>query len=444
MDHRISPSADGRSLAINNAPKPWKSLPLHHKYNLPHKPEGVRSVNVSSDDKYLIITNESRAGKIRVVDMEKLAFLSPDYAGHTASARLTSINKSNTAFYTGSWDGTARRFEIVTGNCTEILYGFGRCPTVFIDANESYLFTGSYDTDLDFESGNTGRCWDLASRKAVNFYPHNKERQEIECMDIAYDQEYVYTGSDDGCSYLWPMEGGAPLFKYFECNGSVRKVAVSSKYFAAACTDGVVRLYKKLSAEPVFSFQHAEKDIREVRISLDEKKLYTGGADGSISCFNIPSGELIYHRQVHTNWIWSMCLMHGDRVLVTGSRDGTIGFLSTETGEILAQLYNLPDKADFLITCPPDRDRGFPMGLFFTTNTDLVQVLACNEEKGTQEILNTDDIRRETYLNKLNLKNLVITRLKNNGRFQSFTEKYYRNRMMLNKVGHPALPLILK
>lgn len=444
MENKISPFINGRSLAFKDAPKPWKSIHLQHKYNLPHKPDGVRSVNVSSDDKYLIITNESRAGKIRVVDLEKLAFLSPDYSGHTASARLTSINKSNTAFYTGSWDGTARRFEIVTGDCTELLSGFGRCPTVFLDANERYLFTGSYDTDLDFESGNTGRCWDLASRKAVSFYPHNKERQEIECMDIAYDQEYVYTGSDDGCSYLWPKEGGKPLLKYFECSGSVRKVAVSKKYFAAACTDRAVRLYKKLSAEPVCILQHVEKDIREVRISQDEEKLFSGSADGSISCFNIPSGELIFHRQIHTHWIWSMCLMYGDRVLVTGSRDGTVAFSSTDTGEILAQLYNLSDKADFLITCPPDKDRGFPSGLFYTTNTDLVQVLTWNKEKRTQEILNADDKRRETYLKKLNLKNLIITRLKNNGRFFSLTEKYNRNRMLLDKVDHPTLPLMLK
>lgn len=444
MQNKISPAGKGNRLTINEKSKPWKSSNLCHKYELKNKPEGVRSVNVSSDNRYLIITNESRAGKIRVIDLDKLAYLSPAYSGHTASVRLTSINSCNTAFYTGSWDGTSRRFEIISGDCTMILSGFGRCPSVYLDTNEGYLFTGSYDTDLDFESGNTGRCWDLSLRKAVNFYPHSNERQEIECMDIAYDQEYVYTGSDDGCCYRWPLEGNVPELRYFECECSVRKVAVSTKYFAAACTDGFVRVYNKLSAELISIFLHDEKDIREVRISKDETRLFSGAADGSVRCHNLLSGDLIYHHQIHKNWIWSMCLIYDDKVLVTGSRDGTIAFLSTDTGKILAQIYNLPDKTDFLVTCPSDVEHGFPNGLFYTHNTDQVQVFTLDKEKQIKETLKDNDPMREAYIQKLNLRNLIITRLKNDGKFHSLTDNHIRNLKLLNQVDNTKLTLMLK
>jgi WD40 repeat protein len=444
MDDKISLAGKGSTLAVNEQAKPWKSGLLSHEFELTGKPEGVRSVNVSADNKYLIITNESRAGKIRVVDLDKLTFLSPSYSGHTASVRLTSICQDNTSFFTGSWDGTARRFEIATGNCTEILSGFGRCPSVFLDKSERFLFTCSYDTDLDFESGNTGRCWDLLSRKIIHFYRHNNERQDIECMDIAYDQEYVYTGSDDGCSYLWPLEGDMPLLKYFDCEGSVRKVAVSPEYFAAACTDKFVRVYKKLSGQPVGIFEHDERDIREVRISKDETRLFTGSADGSVRSYNLSSGELIYHRQIHTNWIWSMCLMNEDRVLVTGSRDGRVAFLSTESGKILAQLINLPNRDDFLMTCPPYKECGFPSGLFYTTNTDLVQVLSWDKEKRTHKKLTHNDPRRKAYIHRLNLKNLIITRLKNNGQFHTLMDKYNRDRRLLKQAGDLKLPSMIK
>jgi WD40 repeat protein len=444
MENKISLAGKEKILTINEKLKTWKHGNLSHKYDLTDKPEGVRSVNVSSDNKYLIITNESKAGKIRIVDLEKLSFLSPSYSGHSASVRLTSISRDNTTFFTGSWDGTARHFNIPSGKCSQVLSGLGRCPSVFLDEDERYLFTCSYDTDLDFESGNTGRCWDLSSRKVINFYRHSNERQELECMDIAYDQEYVYTGSDDGCSYRWTLEGDVPLLKYFECKGSVRKVAVSPKYFAAACTDGLVRVYQKLSGELVNIFKQDEPDIREIRITQNENRLFSGSADGSVSCYNLLSGELIYHRQIHTHWIWSMCLMNGDRVLVTGSRDGSIALLSTDTGKILAQLHNLPHKDDFLITCPPDKESGFPDGLFYTTNTDLIQVFRWDKEKGIQEKLEVNDQMRKAYFNKLNLKNLIITKLKNNGQYNSLTERYIQNRNLFNQSENHKFPQMLK
>ena len=444
MENKISQAGKYSPLTINEQTEPWKSGLLSHKFDLTGKPEGVRSVNVSSDNKYLIITNEGRAGKIRVVDLDRMSFLSPSYSGHSASVRLTSISQDNTSFFTGSWDGTARRFDIATGNCTEILSGFGRCPSVILDKMERYLFTCSYDTDLDFESGNTGRCWDLDSRKIIHYYRHNNERQDIKCIDLAYDQEYVYTGSDDGCSYLWPLEGEVPLLKYFECEGAVRKVAVTHKFFAAACTDGSVRVYKRLSGKLVSIFEHDELDIREVRISKDETRLFSGAANGTVRSYDLLSGELIYHRKVHSNWIWSMCLMNKDRVLVTGSRDGRVAFLSTDSGKILAQLINLPNRDDFLITCPPDKERGFPSGLFYTSNTDLVRVLSWDKEKRTREKLKANDQKRKAYINRLNLKNLIITRLKNNGQFHSLTDRYIRDRKLLKQVGDPKLPPMLK
>ncbi len=440
----ISPSGKGNTLTVNSQSEPWKSMKLRHSFDLTGKPEGVRSVNVSSDNRYLIITNEGKAGKIRLVDLERLEYLFPEYSGHTASVRLTSISRDNSVFFTGSWDGSARQFEIDTGKCTQILSGFGRSPSVFLDPEQKYLFTCSYDSDVDLEAGNIGRCWDLASGKTINYYRHSNDRKDIECMDIAYEQGFVYSGSDDGCAFRWPLKGEVPLLKYFECEGSVRKVAISTKYFAAACTDGAVRVFKKSSGNFYRIFPHAEPDVRDVRISKDETRLFSGAADGSVSCFNLVSGESIYHIKIHKHWIWSICLMHDDRVLVSGSRDGTVAFLSADTGKILAQLHNLSNKDDFLITCPPEEKHGFPSGLFYTTNNDLVQVLSWDKEKRMYEKLKGNDSIRRAYINKLNLRNLIITKLKNNGQFNSLTDRFIRDRKLLTQLNKPELPQMLK
>ena len=66
MDHTIIPSGKGRALSTHEQSDPWKSGLLHHRFDQTDRPQAVRSVNVSSDDRFLILTNEGSAGKIKV------------------------------------------------------------------------------------------------------------------------------------------------------------------------------------------------------------------------------------------------------------------------------------------------------------------------------------------------------------------------------------------
>lgn len=426
------------ALGIYSTVQAGKTFELRHTFKLNCGHNGVRSVNVTSDDRYLIITFEGSKGRICVVDLKRLEFLPHEYSGHTNSVRLTSITNDNNAFYTASWDGTSRRFDISSGECTQILSGFGRSPSCFLDSDQKYLFTASYDSDHDLRSKNAGRCWDLSSGKAIYTYKHNQERVFPECIDVAYDEGIVYTGSDDGVAYKWDLKGEKPILKYFQCDASVRKVAVSHNYFAAACTDGYVRVHKKLSGDRFEYFWHGDTDVRDVRISKDERKLWSAAEDGSIACFSLLTCELIYHQRPHSFWIWSICLMNNDKILVCGSGDGSVAFVSADSGQTLAKLLNLPCNNDFLIACPSDKM--FPTGFFYTTNKDLIQVVMEDGKGGTQKKLDLDDPRREVYINKLNLKNLVLTRLRSEGQYTSLTKRFLQNQRILNQADSMKLP----
>lgn len=404
--------------------------------------KGVRSVNVTSDNRFLIITYEKSIPRIRVVDLEKLEFLPHEYSGHTDSVRVTRITPDNKAFYTASWDGSSRRFEIASGKCTQILSGFGRSPSCSLDPEQKFLFTASYDADCDLDMNNIGRCWDLSSGRTIRLYKHTGDRICPESVDIVYENGIVYTGSDDGCAFKWDIRGDTPVMKYFSLAGCVRKLALSTKYLAAGCTDGIVRVHYKHSGEYYRYFYHNDRDVREVRISKDENRLWSATDGGSVSCFNLVTGELIFRRQIHPLWIWSICLMNDEKIIVTGSGDGSVAFLSADSGLILAQLYNLPDTGDFLITCP--KDQTFPKGFFYTTNTDLIQVNKEDKDMQIREILERDDPERMEYINKLNMKNLMITRLKNDKQYTSLTGNYMVNKNLLDQLSEQNHTLMLK
>jgi len=419
-----------------------------NRFELKHtiKPDlnlnGVRSVNITTDNRFLIITYEKSIPRIRLVDLEKLGFLLQDYQGHTDSVRMTRITDDNKAFYTASWDGTSRRFEIDTGKCTKILSGFGRSPSCFLGPGQKLLFTASYDGDCDLESKNSGRCWDLDSGKIISLYKHTDHRICPESIDIVYENGRVYTGSDDGCAYQWDLSGESPIIKYFSIKGSVRKLALSPNYLAAACTDGFVRVRFKHTAMFYRDFFHWDKDVREVRISKDEKKLWSATDGGTVSCFSLTTGKLIYEHKIHPIWIWSICLCKDEKMLITGSGDGTVAFLSSDTGQLMAQLYNLSNSNDFLISCPPDPT--FPHGIFYTTNPDLIEVTRFDKENWTQELLDSDDQEKKEYINKMNLKNLIITRLKNFDHYTSLTENYIMNKSLFEKINQQKRNYMLK
>jgi len=134
--------------------------------------------------------------------------------------------------------------------------------------------------------------------------------------------------------------------------------------------------------------------------------------------------------------------MNDEKIIVTGSGDGSVAFLSADSGLILAQLYNLPDTGDFLITCP--KDQTFPKGFFYTTNTDLIQVNKEDKDMQIREILERDDPERMEYINKLNMKNLMITRLKNDKQYTSLTGNYMVNKNLLDQLSEQNHTLMLK
>ncbi len=231
---------------------------LKHDFLLENKCYAVRSVTICPNDRYLVITNDLNS-KIRVVDLELLEYKKHAYTGHLRSVRLTSCTPDGKYFFSGSWDSTAKKYSFETGECLETYEGFfGRCPSVFVDPKLKYLFLACYDIYHAGAMNNCGWCVDLKTKRVINRYMHDRRLRGPEAIDIAYDQRAVYTGSDDGVCIRWNLLTGEPELQYFKTDGyTVRKIAVSSKYFAACSSDGKVRVFRKQSGKPVVEYIHS-------------------------------------------------------------------------------------------------------------------------------------------------------------------------------------------
>jgi len=436
QDTQLTISNWQSTLALENEIITTSVKTLRHEILLKNGGLRVRSVNVTKNDRYLIITFENNT-MIRVFDLERLKYLDNEYDGHTQTVRLTSISRDDKSFFSASWDGTYRKFDLELGNTLQVLSGIARSPSCFLEPEERYLFTASYESDFNVSSKNSGWCWDLKTGKTIYSYEHKADRLHHEAIDIAFDEEGgVYTGSDDGRAYRWPLRGELPVLEYFSFKGTVRKIAVSTNLFAAACTDGVLRVHNKLSGECIFNFPNAYTDLREVRISKDETKLWSASGHGSLYCYDLKNRKLIYKKTHHSSWIWSITLMRNEQILVSGGGDGQVIFQLADTGQLLARFYMLQDKSDILVTCPSDNT--FPNGIFYSNNEEYIQVFLEDKAGEYQEILDASDPRYASYFNKLNLKNLILTRLKNNNHYKLLAEKHLEEKKLLLQVQQPG------
>ena len=338
----LIPRRNYNNLKIFQAEEQENKTILKHSYKPSCIPYGVRSVNVTHDNKYLIITYLSNHGYIRVIDLEKLELLPCRYTGHQNSVRMVVVGKNNRYFFTASWDGTYRRFDLLKGTYDLRLGVTGRSPSCCLDVDETHLLTASYDSDISLSGNNTGRRWNLSTGEVVTFYRHFKPRKDPECIDIACDNEFTYSGSDDGMGIKWNKHTGKILLTYFECDANIRKICISDRYFAASANDGVIRILEKHSGVLIREFLHSHDEAMDVRISKDETRIWSCSMDGSVKCYNLTTGKELFHSKIFENWIWSIRLMNSDSVLVAGSADGTVAFVSAETGQLLSRLHCFP------------------------------------------------------------------------------------------------------
>lgn len=409
---------------------------LNHRIKFNGRLKPVQSISITPDDKYLSISYTD-SPKLRVVDLTKLEFMPHKYDFHHLTVRQIASSPDSLSLYTASWDGCFMKINIPDGT-GKMLFCGTRSPSVFIDSMERYLFVAEYP-DNTIDDCNSGRCWDLQNNKTVAMYHSASERLHPESVDVAYDQEFVYTGSD-GAVYKWELNNEQPIHRYFACSCGIRKITVSKTLVAAASNDGVLRIHKK-SGELYRYITASKYEIKDVRIAKDESFIVASIDNGTIKCWSLKTFEERFSLKVHASVIWSIRLMNSDTVLVTGGTDGLINFINITTGEVLLKMYNFHKDMEMLVSVPGDKN--MPNGFFYTTNKDYIEVYAKNKN-GSDKILDKTDKNRLAYIDKLNLKNLIIRRLKNTNQYNTLLDNYSKNKTLLTDLKSYGGPLALQ
>uniref|UniRef100_A0A0N5AW51 WD_REPEATS_REGION domain-containing protein n=1 Tax=Syphacia muris TaxID=451379 RepID=A0A0N5AW51_9BILA len=201
----------------------------------------------------------------------------------------------------------------------------------FIDINTALGITDEVNVEIKDEftmaDDDTSHIrWNLKFTLRSHF-------DSLRAMQFHPVEPVLITASEDGTAKLWNL-------------GTARADAVRGSQVPTLSTP-VTEL------EPTYTFRGHSGPILAMEMSPTGDMCYTGGFDGVICCWSIPSMNseiydpfdprvLTQKLKGHTNVIWSLAYHSSDNRIISAGADGTIRLWDIGASEPLVNTYNPP------------------------------------------------------------------------------------------------------
>src|SRR5271166_2062404 len=249
-----------------------------------------------------------------------------------AGIDAVAISPDNHWLVTGSWDGTARLWDLTAKDPSVnpvVLRGHDHIlHAVAISPDNHWLVTGG-------DGDHTARLWNLRAKDpSANPAVLRGHDGSVKAVAISSDNNWLVTGSGDHTARLWNLRAKDPSANPVVLRGhdnDVTAVAISpdNHWLVTGSADNTARLWdlrvKDPSARPVVLRGH-ESLVNAVAISPDNHWLVTGSADSTGRLWDLtakdPSANPVVLRG-HDNDVDAVAISPDSHWVVTGSRDYT-------------------------------------------------------------------------------------------------------------------------
>ena len=271
----------------------------------------INSVAISSDNKTVVTGSDDGTAKIWDINSgQGLHTLT----GHTKFINSVAISSDNTTVVTGSDDTTVKIWDIQTGQCLNTLTDHAdSIYSVAISPDNKTVITGSYDR--------TAKVWDIQTGKCLRTLIDLSKL--ITSIAISSDSHTVVTSSWDRTAKIWDVSSGTSFQPITGHTNSISSVAISSEStkVVTGSDDGTAKIWDINSGLCLHTLTGHTYCINSVAISSD--KVVTGSRDGTAKIWDINSGQCLQTLTGHTEWIRSVAISSDSTKVVTGLVDGT-------------------------------------------------------------------------------------------------------------------------
>ncbi|GAA1032174.1 hypothetical protein GCM10009557_29820 [Virgisporangium ochraceum] len=257
--------------------------------------------------------------------------------GHSDTVWCLAYRPDGRTLVTGSWDGTARLWDVATGTLLTTYTGHNdRITAVAVAADGRWVATSSDD--------GTTRLWSAATGETIAIVgappsdaavPHR-----VNHVTFSPSGDLIATTGDDRAIRLWRVPDGRPAGALTGHLTSTNLVVFSPDGATLMSTSNgsPVYLWDVAGARSIGSLNGHTARVRTAAFGPDGETAVTGSDDGTARLWNLRTGAVIATLVGHGAPVITAAISPNGSLLATGGDDGTARLWNVRTGTAVATL----------------------------------------------------------------------------------------------------------
>ncbi len=225
----------------------------------------------------------------------------------------------------------------------------GAVASADVSPDGRLLVTGSWDR--------SAKIWDIATGKALRKLD-GVHQGYVNSVEFSPDGKLVLTGSDDGTARLWDIATGLPVEPVLRGHASrIRQARFSSDGSRALTTanDKTARVWDARNGESLVTLVGHEWAVLCGEFSRDGHRVITGSEDNTAIIWDAETGDQLLKLAGHTDSITSVALSPDGTRALTGSQDSTAKLWDATTGKEILTLVGHAEELTSVSFSPDGR-----------------------------------------------------------------------------------------
>jgi WD40 repeat protein len=277
--------------------------------------------------------------------------------GHEHEIRCLAIDPSDSILASGSADRTVRLWDLQSCRPKATCVGHRDWVNAvgFVE-NRSLLVS----------AGRDGRLFSWHSPDGARRQRLRRRRRPFLCMKLWQHEGLAICGTADGMLFIWEPSSGDERVSVDAHEGAVNCLAIDSHNNLCITGGGDCRIRfwslpngKLQRTVPAHKRQERlswlppePESVLCLAVSPDGTLLASGGTDGKVLLWNLPSGSLAHTIAAHVGSVTSLTFTPDSRLLVSGGVDRRVQLWRTRDGDPVTTLTEHFGDINALVTDP--------------------------------------------------------------------------------------------
>jgi WD40 repeat protein/DNA-binding SARP family transcriptional activator len=210
------------------------------------------------------------------------------FSGHTDRLSSFDISRDRKVVLTGSYDGTVRIWDALTGSELRVLRGHTDLVNAVFSADGKYILTASRDKTIRVWQAATGRELRVFSFSAATNWPNAVAISPDDDSVLIDVQDDPYFGmwdiGKDRLVHQWPKGDGAVITSL--------SFSPDGRFILSSDNNGKAQVWKVGSSGPLHTFNHPGM-VYIATYSPDGTSIWTGCTDGKVRQWDAATGQLV-------------------------------------------------------------------------------------------------------------------------------------------------------